>query len=100
MFYDCYDKYGRYLGYRYTEREANMLIERGNKNAMTEAYSAWLKAKVSKPNLSFAEFELEFRNNIQLQLKEIQKQNGKTSTKWVIIILIITFLIFVLLGGN
>ena len=81
-------------------KEANELIQRGNTNATTEAYSAWLKAKVDRPNLSFAEFEVEFKNNIQYQLKEVQKQNGKTSTKWVIIILIIAFIIFVLAGGN
>lgn len=100
MFYECYDKYGRYLGHTQTQREANELIQRGNTNATTEAYSAWLRAKVYRPNLSFAEFEVEFKNNIQYQLKEVQKQNGKTSTKWVIIILIIVFIIFILTGGN
>lgn len=81
-------------------KEKLTLIQRGNTNATTEAYSAWLNAKVDRPNLSFAEFEVEFKNNIQYQLKEAQKQNGKTSTKWVIIILIIAFIIFVLAGGN
>lgn len=100
MFYECYDKYGRYLGYRQTERAANELIQRGNTNATSEAYSAWLKAKVSRPNLSFTEFEVEYRNNIQSQMKDVKKQKEKSSTKWVIIILIITFLVFVLAGGN
>ena len=37
MFYECYDKYGRYLGHTQTQREANELIQRGNTNATTEA---------------------------------------------------------------
>ena len=98
MFYNCYDKYGRYLGHTQTQSAANELIQRANTNATTEAYSAWLKAKVSRPNLSFSEFE--YRNNIQSQLKEVKKQNEKSSAKWVIIILIITLLIFILAGGN
>lgn len=100
MFYECYDKYGRYLGYTHTQREANELIQRGNTNATTEVYSAWLKAKVDRPNLSFAEFEVEFRDNIQSRLKEAKKQHEKSAIKWVVIILIITFLVFVLAGGN
>lgn len=100
MFYNCYDKYGRYLGHTQTQSAANELIQRANTNATTEAYSAWLKAKVSRLNLSFSEFEVEYRNNIQSQLKEVKKQNEKSSAKWVIIILIITLLIFVLAGGN
>ena len=58
MFYECYDKYGRYLGYTHTQREANELIQRGNTNATTEAYSAWLKAKVYRLNFSFAKSEI------------------------------------------
>lgn len=100
MMYQCYDKYGRYLGYTRTQSAANELIQRANTNAITEAHFAWLEAKVSRPNLSFSEFEVEYRNNIQSQLKEAKKQNEKSSAKWVIIILIITLLIFILAGGN
>lgn len=100
MFYNCYDKYGRYLGHTQTESSAKELIQRANDKLVAEVYSAWLKAKVNKPNLSLAEFELEYKNHIQAQLKDAKKQHETSTTKWVLIILIIVFLIFVLAGGN
>lgn len=96
MFYNCYDKYGRYLGHTQTQSAANELIQLGNMRATSEAHSAWLKAKATRPNLSFSEFEVEYRSYIQ----EVKKQNEKSSAKWAIIILIITLLIFILAGGN
>jgi len=100
MFYECYDRYGRYIGKAYTQKEADEMTYRANLNAFIEIKSAYTKAQKLHPTLSFEEFEREYNSNIKEQIYQRKKENEKSGAKWVIIILIITFLIFVIAGGN
>ena len=61
----CYNKYGAYICSAETPKEAEEIISIANINATSAVCATWLKAKTSRPNLSFAEFEQEYKQNIE-----------------------------------
>lgn len=97
MMYECYNKYGQYIGVAYTKSEAKQIIDYANYRATKVVYSEWLDIKKYDPNISFAEYELQYINKVKAKTKEDDIRRGKTVIKWIIIVTIL-FLIYVYLN--
>lgn len=97
--YECYNKYGHYVGTAYTKNDAESMIDYANFMEKKTVYSEWLNAKIYDPDISFEEYELQYIDRVKAQIKEAKMKQGKMIIKWMIIIFI-AFMIYVYFNDN